>query len=527
MIPPSADRSVTRGLGYVLAITVVLSGAAVGGWVGASLGGLLGLAVLTALGSLASRKARRRQAVVSQAFPEPWREFLRAHSHHYRRLPEDLRRRFETGLQLFLAERRLTGVEVEVTEDVRLLVAASAVTLSVGWPDFEWSALHEVLLYPQSFDETYEFNTAGSYAGMAHPSGTLIVSIPALRESFARPRDGYHVGYHEFAHLLDQEADPRGVEHDGIPVGLPGRAAATWAQLQSRETRRIRHHRSVLRDYGATNAVEFFAVAVETFFELPGELRASHPKLYQFLATYFCQDPAWWEEAAQPATPVPPARDAAGVEKHPGEGLTGTRKPGRRSGSRARVRTPGRIATAVRWLGYVFGTLGFVLALGAVLVVILAAVSGPQLPTVLRWLGMTGPPSEVVLPADLVIIVPARSIGSDVARFSGKWQGTWPRAAAAEEWVPTQLAVVEITAGSRAAEYDARGMYTTRSRLLDWQGTIQGGWLLIERDHLRLRLRVVEEGRLQATALLSMAVVEATGARVRGQVDGTFRPLDR
>jgi hypothetical protein len=181
----------------------------------------------------------------------------------------------------------------------------------------------------------------------------------------------------------------------------------------------------------------------------------------------------------------------------------------------------------VRWLGYVFGTLGFVLALGAVLVVILAAVSGPQLPTVLRWLGMTGPPSEVVLPADLVIIVPARSIGSDVARFSGKWQGTWPRAAAAEEWVPTQLAVVEITAGSRAAEYDARGMYTTRSRLLDWQGTIQGGWLLIERDHLRLRLRVVEEGRLQATALLSMAVVEATGARVRGQVDGTFRPLDR
>lgn len=52
---------------------------------------------------------------------------------------------------------------------------------------------------------------------------------------------------------------------------------------------------SLLDAYAATNAVEFFAVAVETFFERPVELRARHPELYGALAAYFRQDPAGWD----------------------------------------------------------------------------------------------------------------------------------------------------------------------------------------------------------------------------------------
>ena len=40
-------------------------------------------------------------------------------------------------------------------DDLKLLVAASAVTLSVGWPDYEWDRLTEVLLYPDDFDRDY------------------------------------------------------------------------------------------------------------------------------------------------------------------------------------------------------------------------------------------------------------------------------------------------------------------------------------------------------------------------------------
>ena len=52
------------------------------------------------------------------------------------------------------------------------------------------------------------------------------------------------------------------------------------------------HHRTLIDEYGATNPAEFFAVATETFFEKPRQLRAKHPDLYRQLQQFYCQDPA-------------------------------------------------------------------------------------------------------------------------------------------------------------------------------------------------------------------------------------------
>jgi MtfA peptidase len=287
------DRWVAAGAAGL----VVAGGAAVGAAVGGPALALAGagVAVLAGLGlgRLLSRRARRRRALVAPPFPGRWRRILTKHSAHYRRLPPELRDRFETDVRILVAETRITGVEAKVTEPLRLLVAASAATLSVGWPRFEWSALREVLLYPRPFDRDYRFGR--HYAGMAHPSGTVILSIPALRASFATPDDGYHSGYHEFAHLLDLEVGPRGMEFDGLPVGLDGAVAGRWEALRAREMDRLRRGASALDAYAATDPVEFFAVAVETFFERPVALRTGHPELYGVLAAYFRQDPAAWE----------------------------------------------------------------------------------------------------------------------------------------------------------------------------------------------------------------------------------------
>ena len=67
-----------------------------------------------------------------------------------------------------MAEKRVTGVDLDVTDELRLLVAASAVTLSVGWPDYEWDQLSEVLLYPDDFDRDYA-SGAADLTGQAHP----------------------------------------------------------------------------------------------------------------------------------------------------------------------------------------------------------------------------------------------------------------------------------------------------------------------------------------------------------------------
>jgi MtfA peptidase len=285
------DRWFWRTLGALGALGLSGLGASLGGLAGAGIGAALGCAGATYLARRSRRLFRRRLDLVATPFPEDWRRQLQESCDHYVRLPSELRGRFENDVRCFVDEKRVTGIGVSVDVELRLLVACSAVTLSLGWPEYEWDQLAEVLLYPKDFGRDYSLE-GDELAGEAHPWGTLILSVPALRLSFADPDDGFHVGLHEFAHLLD-------VDHthfDGIPVGLSPARHQEWMDLLEKEMRRLRRGKSVLDPYGAEEPVEFLAVAIETFFELPLLMRARHLELYEMLAGYFGQDPAAWDE---------------------------------------------------------------------------------------------------------------------------------------------------------------------------------------------------------------------------------------
>ncbi len=278
-------------LGAIALATGLGFGARIGGIGGALLGGALGAGVALLLRRDRGRKRARRREIVSKPFPESWQSCLRKHYSLYARLPDEIRHRFEMDVAFFIAEKRITGIGIEVSEELKLLVAASAVTLSAGWPDYEWDQLAEVLLYPDNFDRDYQFGRDELLAGEAHPWGILILSVPSLLKSFEIPDDGYHVGLHEFAHLLDKE----GVDFDGIPPGLDSRRIEQWIVLQQKEMELLREGRSVLDPYGAESPAEFLAVSVEGFFERAAELERQHPELYQMLSWYFALDPASWE----------------------------------------------------------------------------------------------------------------------------------------------------------------------------------------------------------------------------------------
>jgi len=285
------DRWFQLGLAAVLVALGATLGGLVSGAFAALLGGLSGLAGGAWTLRLMERRAARRRALLSRPFPGAWRDLLSERYEHYERLPAELRRCFERQLGVFLAEKRITGIGIQPTDELRLLVGASAVTLTAGWPEADWDALTEVLLYPDDFDRDY---TVGGQdlSGETHAWGTVILSAPALLESFEYPDDGFHVGLHEFAHLLDVERS----EFDGTPTGLSEERGRDWEALAQAEMRRLREGRSILDDYGAHDPAEFFAVAVETFFERPREMRRRHKELYAFLSAYFVQDPAAWDD---------------------------------------------------------------------------------------------------------------------------------------------------------------------------------------------------------------------------------------
>lgn len=286
------DRWFVPAVGIVALFACALLGTALWGAWGALAGALAGLAATRWLAWRLGRRAATRRNLLASPFPAGWRRVLAARFDHYHRLPPDLRGRFEDDLRIFLAEKRITGVGVAVGEELKILVAASAVTLSLGWPDEDWNQLAEVLLYPDDFDRDHGLEDP-DLAGEAHPWGTVILSVPALEASFDDPDDGFHVGIHEFAHLLDLERTQFG----GIPAGLDQEASRRWVATAEKEMERLRNGRSVLDPYGAENPVEFLAVAVETFFERPLALRERHRELYGLLAGYFRQDPAAWDDS--------------------------------------------------------------------------------------------------------------------------------------------------------------------------------------------------------------------------------------
>ena len=78
---------------------------------------------------------------------------------------------------------------------------------------------------------------------------------------------------------------------DGAPALHAGAHYRPWATVMQRSFDRLRDGdrtiRKVLRDYGATNEAEFFAVATEAYFERPDELRKRAPALFDELERFY------------------------------------------------------------------------------------------------------------------------------------------------------------------------------------------------------------------------------------------------
>ncbi len=255
-----------------------------------SAGGWPGVPVFLTVAGIALRRPLRRWRVARRLFPQAWRAWLADHVPYYRTLGETQRTRFDRDVQFFLDEHRFEGVkEVEVTDELRLGVAAGVALLLHGRPGWELPAGRTFLFHPDRFDENYHGGAYADYDGMVHEQGPVLFSARAVAESWGDPEDGHNVVLHELAHLFDFE----NASADGVPSLMDPSSEAAWQKLVRREMHRIRRGRSLLRSYGATAPSEFFAVAVEVFFEKPETLGEEHPELFDALRAFFNLDPRW------------------------------------------------------------------------------------------------------------------------------------------------------------------------------------------------------------------------------------------
>lgn len=216
--------------------------------------------------------------------PENYKDLLNDYVKFYRELDEDGKEKFEKRIEQFLSAVQITGVNAEVEDIDRLLIASGAIIPVYGIPDWQYINLHEILLYPGTFNADFDqHGTDRSIAGMVGTGPlqhVMVITKWQLRQGFINNNDTRNTAIHEFVHLIDKMDGTV----DGVPeIILERKYTAQWKSLMEATIHKMKTYGSDIDMYGATNHAEFFAVISEYFFEQPELLKANHPELYEML----------------------------------------------------------------------------------------------------------------------------------------------------------------------------------------------------------------------------------------------------
>ena len=197
--------------------------------------------------------------------------------------------RFLKEVNSFLQTVKITAVNTTITNDDKILVAASAAIPMFAFDGWVYPHLEEVLLYNDHFNMGFE--TEGNedrnimgLVGTGVYKNKMLLSKPALQQGFENKTDNANTAIHEFVHLVDA-ADG---DTDGIPeLLLNKKYVLPWMNLIHAEMENMKEGNSDINPYGYTNKSEFFAVAAEYFFEQPDLFEDKHPEMYKMMQQIF------------------------------------------------------------------------------------------------------------------------------------------------------------------------------------------------------------------------------------------------
>jgi len=254
---------------------------------------------------IAKRMSHRaeRKRLLAMSFPEEWKQIVRKNVPLYNRLPDSLKEQLHGLVHVFIAEKNFEGCGgLEITDEVRVTIAAQASMLLLNRRATYFPKLHTILVYPHTYvaktvssNGTVTVNGQSIRLGESWQNGPVVLAWDSVQGGTLNITDARNVVLHEFAHQLDQEDGAA----DGAPILEHRSGYVTWARVLSKEyealqRKKRKRRKAVMSKYGATNPAEFFAVATETFFEKPKQMKKKHPELYDELKNYYKLNPVEW-----------------------------------------------------------------------------------------------------------------------------------------------------------------------------------------------------------------------------------------
>ena len=251
----------------------------------------------------------RLRSIHRRVFPEAWETLLRRALPVYSGMTQKQQERLKNLVKQFIADKQFIGCAGQrIDDEIRVAIAANACLLVLNRPSGCYPQLRSILVYPSTFVVSHEHHDEAGLVsiqedvlvGESWSEGKIILAWDDVQHGIRNYTDGRNVVLHEFAHELDHEDGAS----NGAPLLQTRGAYKNWARVFAAEFTQLqsriwRGEGSLLDDYGATDEAEFFAVATETFFERPQEMREHHAELYQELANYYQVDPVQWLAASR------------------------------------------------------------------------------------------------------------------------------------------------------------------------------------------------------------------------------------
>lgn len=195
----------------------------------------------------------------------------------YNRLEGKYQKYFQHRVAYFILKKEFVGKhDFVITEEVKVLVSATAVMLTFGFRDFAINAIKRVVVYPsQYYSELNKVYHKGEFNANLK---TLVLSWDNFLEGFEIEDDKLNLGIHEFSHAIHFNSIYQEDINSVIFID-------TFTELRNmlssdKSLRKKLISSEFLRHYAFTNDFELLAVIMETFIESPSAFRSQFPVIY-------------------------------------------------------------------------------------------------------------------------------------------------------------------------------------------------------------------------------------------------------
>lgn len=199
-------------------------------------------------------------------------------SHFHKRLEEEEKRLFEKNTWKIFTSKTFEPKGIpSVSFRMRTIISSYLAQLTFGYDEVILIHFKHFEIYPSPYISP---KSGALVRGEASSKGIVRLSWLDLVEGHNNAKNGVNLALHEFAHALQMENFIKPGEYQFIHPQV----YLSFVQLAEEEMVRMKNSKMhFLRSYGARNTSEFFAVAIENFFERPVAMELELPEIFHSL----------------------------------------------------------------------------------------------------------------------------------------------------------------------------------------------------------------------------------------------------